>query len=61
MYYAIVIGKFPKQLTCNKPLKKVVDQQFGRGKTIVCSSADENAQEAYTIGYVEKTRSDTIL
>lgn len=61
MYYAIVIGRFPKQLTCNKPLKKVVDQQFGRGKTIVCSSADENAQEAHTIGYVEKTRSDTIL
>ena len=28
MYYSILIGTFPKQLTCNKALKKVIDQQF---------------------------------
>lgn len=61
MYYTIVIGSFPKQLTCNKSLKKIVDKQFGRGKTIVCSPSDPDAQEAHTIGYVEKTRSDSLL
>jgi len=61
MYYAIVVGTFPKQLTCNKSLKRIVDKQFGRGKTIVCSPSDPDAQEAHTIGYVEKTRSDSLL
>ena len=61
MYYAIVIGTFPKQLTCNKSLKKIVDKQFGRGKTIVCNPSDPDAQEAHTIWYVEKTRSDSLL
>ena len=61
MYYAIVIGAFPKQLTCNKSLKKIVDKQFGRGKTVVCSPSDPDAQEAHTIWYVEKTRSDSLL
>lgn len=61
MYYAIVVGTFPKQLTCNKSLKKIVDKQFGRGKTIVCSPTDPDAQEAHTIWYVEKTRSDSLL
>lgn len=61
MYYAIVIGTFPKQLTCNKPLKKIVDKQFWRGKMIVTNPSDPDAQIAHTIGYVEKTRSDPIL
>lgn len=60
-YYAIAIGTFPKQLTMNKPMKKIVDKQFGRGKMIICSSSDEHAQEAHTIGYVEKSRSDPVL
>lgn len=60
-YYAIIIGTFPKQLTMNKPMKKIVDQQFGRGKMIICSSSDEHAQEAHTTGYVEKSRSDPVL
>lgn len=49
MYYAIVIGNFPKQLTCNKSLKRIVDKQFGRGKTIICTPSDPDAQEAHTI------------
>lgn len=61
MYYAMVIGTFPKQLTCNKSLKRIVDKQFGRWKTIVCNPSDSDAQEAHTIWYVEKTRSDPIL
>lgn len=27
-YYTIVVGDFPKQLTCTKPMKKIVDKQF---------------------------------
>lgn len=61
MYYAITIGQFPKQLTCNKPLKRIVDKQFGRGKTIICPSWDTDWQEAHTIWYVEKSRSDSLL
>ncbi len=61
MYYAIVVDTFPKQLTCNKSLKRIIDKQFGRGKTIVCSPSDPDAQTAHTIGYVEKTRSDSLL
>lgn len=49
MYYALVVGTFPKQLTCNKSLKRIVDKQFGRGKTVVCSPSDTDAQEAHTI------------
>lgn len=60
-YYAIVIGTFPKQLTCNKPMKKIIDKQFWRGKMIICNPTDVDAQEAHTIGYVKKTRSDSIL
>lgn len=61
MYYTILVGTFPKQLTCNKSLKKVIDQQFGRGKMITTHLADPDAQEALSIGYSEKNRSDTIL
>lgn len=61
MYYTILVGTFPKQLTCNKPLKKIIDQQFGRGKMITTHLADPDAQEALSIGYSEKNRSDTIL
>ena len=60
-YYALVIGKFPQQLTCNKPMKKVIDEKFGRGKMMICSPDDLLGQEAHTIWYNEKTRSDTIL
>lgn len=61
IYYTILVGTFPKQLTCNKSLKKVIDQQFGRGKMITTHLADPDAQEALSIGYSEKNRSDTIL
>jgi len=61
MYYTIVIGTFPKQLTCNKPMKKIVDKEFGRGKMVIAHASDPDAQTAHTMGYVEKTRSDTIL
>jgi len=48
-YYALVIGKFPQKLTCNKPMKKVIDQQFGRGKMMICPPDDLLGQEAHTI------------
>lgn len=60
-YYAIVLGRFPQQLTCNKPMKKVIDQQFGRGKMTICSPDDLLGQEAKTIWYNEKSRSDPVL
>ncbi len=61
MYYSIVVWTFPKQLTCNKPMKKVIDKQFWRGKTIICSVNDPEADEAHTMWFVEKTRSDPVL
>ena len=61
MYYTILVGTFPKQLTCNKAMKKVIDQQFWRGKMVVTNASDPDAQEALSIWYVEKTRSDPLL
>ena len=48
-YYAIVIGRFPLQLTCNKPIKKIVDEKFNRSKMVICSPDDLLGQEALTI------------
>ena len=61
MYYTIVVGTFPKQLTMTKPMKKIVDKQFWRGKMIITNPSDPDAQTAHTIGYIEKTRSDPVL
>lgn len=60
-YYAVVIGRFPLQLTCNKPMKKVVDEKFGRGKMMICSPDDLLGQDALTIGHTQKSRSDPVL
>lgn len=60
-YYTIVIGTFPKQMTMNKPMKKIVDKQFWRGKMIICSPHDELAQTALTTAYNEKSWSDSIF
>lgn len=61
MYYTIIVWTFPKQLTMNKSMKKIVDKQFWRGKMIITNPSDPDAQTAHTIGYVEHTRSDPIL
>lgn len=60
-YYTIVVGDFPKQLTLTKPMKKIVDKQFWRGKMVICHPHEEDAQSAYTIGHKEKVRSDPVL
>ena len=60
-YYAIVIGRFPLQLTCNKPIKKIVDEKFNRSKMVICSPDDLLGQEALTIWHTEKSRSDPVL
>ncbi len=61
LYYTILVGTFPKQLTMTKPMKKIVDKQFWRGKMVIASPHDELAQNALTTGYNEKSWSDTIL
>lgn len=42
-------------------MKKIIDKQFGRGKMIVCNANDPDSQDAHTIGYSGKTRSDPVL
>lgn len=60
-YLAIVTGKFPKELTINKPLKKIFSGKFQRGKTIISNIDDQEAKEAKTNCWLEKSINHHIL
>ncbi|MDD3262406.1 MAG: RluA family pseudouridine synthase [Candidatus Absconditabacteria bacterium] len=60
-YLAIVVGRFPKQLSMHKPLKKIFSSKFQRGKTIVSDSEDVESKESTTHCELEKTFQHPIL
>ncbi len=60
-YLAIVVGRFPKQLSMHKPLKKIFSSKFQRGKTIISDSEDIESKESTTHCELEKVFQHQIL
>lgn len=54
-YLAIVLGKFPKKLEMNQPLKRVFSGKFQRWKTMIAEKTDSEAKEAKSIAWLEKS------
>lgn len=60
-YQSVVSKQPPKHLDIQLPLKKIVDQRFGRAKMIVCDPHDPYAQDAHTLAQRTSTRTDKHL
>ncbi|HCY21738.1 TPA: hypothetical protein DIC40_08055 [Patescibacteria group bacterium] len=60
-YLAVVVGRFPRQLSLHKPLKKIFSTKFQRGKTVVSDIEDEEGKESTTHCEVRKIFQHPIL
>lgn len=60
-YLTVVVGRFPRELHLNKPLKKVFSGKFQRGKTVISDIEDEEGKDSITHCFCEKIVQHPIL